>query len=183
MDWTDDALRARARRAYELGRLRRASHVLVAVAPMIALSLVVCHRPAWSALGGAALLALAVGFRWRGGAAGRAVLPGLVAGSAPPVLPFLLRTSGYCCVGGVCWSVCMLGCIAGGAFAGAAIGIASAAEREQRWHFIGAAAALAAALGVLGCALVGAAGIAGMALAVVSSSLPVAAMLQRRSAA
>jgi hypothetical protein len=77
----------------------------------------------------------------------------------------------------------MLGCIAGGVVAGAAVGFASAREKEQRWLFLSAATSLAAIAGVLGCALVGAAGIAGMALAVVLSSLPVAVAAQRRAAA
>jgi hypothetical protein len=182
MAWTETSLRRGARRAYELGRLQRAVSTALVVLPLLALSLVLCRQPAVTLLAGAVLLALAVGFRWWGGAPGRAVLPGLLAGSAPLVLPFLLRTSGYCCVGGVCWSVCMLGCIAGGAFAGAAIGITSILEPERRWQFLAAAGSLAAIVGVLGCALVGAAGILGMAVAVVVSSLPVAAMAQRRSA-
>jgi hypothetical protein len=184
MEWTDDtALRGRARRAYELGRLRRAARAAFGVAPMLALSLVVYQQALVTVLAGAALLLLAVGFGWWGQAPGRAVWPGLLAGSAPLVLPFALRASGYCCIGGVCWSVCMLGCIAGGAFAGAALGIASSAESEQRWQFLASATSLAAIAGVLGCALVGAAGITGMALAIVLSSLPLAALAQRRSMA
>jgi hypothetical protein len=180
---TDTAnLRARAKHAYELGRLRVAARAAAAVIPMVALSLVACDRPALTFAAGATLLALAVAFRWRGETWGRAVTPGLLAGSVPLLLPLLLRSSGHCCVGGeVCWSACMIGCIGGGILAGAAIGIASAVEKEHRWAFLSAATLLAGFAGMLGCAVVGVAGMAGMALAVVATSLPVAMVARMRT--
>jgi hypothetical protein len=177
------SLRAQAKRAYEVGRLREAAAFAVFVVPMVVLSLLVCQQPGLSGLGGSVLLSLAVGFRWRGGALGRAVLPGLLAGSVPLVLPVLMRSSGHCCIGGACWSICMLGCVAGGVLAGVAVGVASRAEQEGRWAFLSAATLIAGLSGLLGCAVVGTAGIVGMVISCVVSSLQVAVVARLRSAA
>jgi hypothetical protein len=172
--------RLRARRAYELGRWRHGLRAAPAVIAMIALSFCVGGSAVLAASAGVALLGLAVAFGWRGQVWGRAVVPGLLAGSAPLLLPPLLRSAGYCCIGNSCWSFCMIGCTLGGLLAGVAIGVASAAEKEGRAKFLFAATALAGLAGILGCAIVGAAGIAGMALAVMLSSLPTAAVARLR---
>jgi hypothetical protein len=174
--------RADARRAYELGRLKLGLRTAALAIPMLGLSVAAGGKPATTALAGAALVVLSVYFRWRGQAWGRGVLPGLIAGSLPLVLPPLLRSSGHFCMGGGCWSVCMIGCVLGGALAGMTIGIASAAEKQQRTAFLLSASLVAGLAGVLGCSIVGAAGITGMAIAVIASSLPVAAIARFRSA-
>jgi hypothetical protein len=172
--------RVRARRAYELGRWRRGLRVTPAVLGMIILSLLAGGSTLLAAGAGLTLLGFSVAFRWRGQVWGRAVVPGLLAGSAPLVLPPLLRSAGYCCVGNTCWSFCLLGCTLGGLLAGVAIGVASAAEKEGRAQFLCAATMLAGLAGILGCAIVGAAGITGMVLAVILSSLPTAAVARLR---
>jgi hypothetical protein len=78
----------------------------------MALSPIARSRPELSLVAGAALLLAAIGLGWRGEAYGRAVVPGLLAGSVPLVLPLILRGGSYCCIGGGCWSVCMVACIA-----------------------------------------------------------------------
>ena len=174
-------LRGRARRAYELGRFQHGLEAAWLAVPMVALGLVVTTRPLLSLVAGCALCALAVGLRWRGGAVGRAVMPALIAGLPPLVLPLCMRMGGHCCVGGMCWSFCMVGCITGGAAAGVMVGLASAAEREQRGAFLLAATAVAGSAGVLGCALAGSSGMAGMALAVLATSWPVAWLSRARA--
>ena len=168
------ALRARARRAYELGRLAHGGEAAWLALPMLALGLAVTMRPALSVAAGTLLVALAVGLRWYGGAVGRAVMPALIAGLPPLVLPLCMRMGGHCCLGGTCWSFCMIGCIAGGAAAGVMVGLASAAEREGRGAFLLAATAVAGLAGVLGCGVAGTSGMAGMAVAVLATSWPVA---------
>lgn len=174
-------LHARVKRAYERGRLRWSATAGAIVLPMIALSLHAGAKPTWAIVTGTVLLVLAVGFRWYGRTWGRAVLPGLLAGSAPLLLPLLLRTGGHCCFGGACVSVCLLGCIGGGVLAGAAIGVASVGEQD-RVGFLGAATLLAALTGTLGCAVVGLSGMAGMIVAVLATSMPIAAAFRVRSA-
>lgn len=167
-------VRFQVRRAYELGRWLTGLRFALYVVPMAALSGVVAREPAWAMGVGSVLFALVAGLAWRGQSYGRAVVPGLCAGSAPLVLPLVLRSTGLCCVGGVCLPLCMLACTLGGLVAGVSLGLRSAAEKQNRWRFLGAATSIAALAGVLGCAIVGTAGIAGMAIAVLGSSLPVA---------
>jgi hypothetical protein len=171
---------SRARRAYELGRLRLGLRTALVVMPMIGLSLLLSTRPALSWSAGALLFALVAALSARGGAHGRAVVPGLLAGSLPLLLPALLRTSGHCCIGGACWSMCMAGCIVGGLFAGVAIGLVAASEPE-RSRFLLASTAIAGLAGALGCVMAGALGIAGMALAVLASSWPIALAVPSRA--
>ncbi|HMI94724.1 MAG TPA: hypothetical protein VK509_25295 [Polyangiales bacterium] len=174
------ALRLRARHAYELGRLAHGAQALWLALPMLLLGLAVSTRPLLSWAAGSALIALAVGLRWSGGAVGRAVVPALIAGLPPLVLPLCMRAGGHCCVNGMCWSLCMVGCIVGGVCAGAMVGLASTAEREQRGAFLLAATAIAGLAGVLGCTLAGSSGMAGMALAVLATSWPVAILARAR---
>jgi hypothetical protein len=175
------ALRSRARGAYERSRLGLGVRAALPVLPMAALSLLVCERPALTLACGGLLFVLAVALRARGGSYGRALVPGLLAGSAPLILPLVLRASGHCCIGGACWSLCMLGCTLGGLVAGVAIGVAAAMERDQRGAFLLSATLVAGLAGVLGCAMAGASGIAGMALAIAGASIPTAIAARARA--
>lgn len=174
-------LLARARSAYERGRLVHALRAGWLALPMIALSVSLAPRPQLSLGAGAALAFLAMFLRYRGGASGRAVMPALIAGLAPLLLPMIMRMGGHCCIAGACWPVCMIGCILGGVAAGMMIGFASALERENRGAFLIAATVISGLSGVLGCAVVGAAGMAGMLLSVVGASWPVAMLARTRS--
>jgi hypothetical protein len=176
------ALLSRARIAYERGRVIHALRAAWLALPMVALSLSLTHRPELSLGAGALLVLLALGLRVRGGAGGRAVMPALTAGLVPLLLPMIMRMGGHCCIAGACWPVCMIGCILGGAAAGLMIGFASALEREGRGAFLVAATMISGLSGMLGCAIVGAAGMAGMLLAVIAAAWPVAMLSRTRSA-
>ena len=126
----DALLHSRARRAYELGRLRTA----LRVAPFVLLALaaaLLCGRPldVCSALC-AVLLPLSVGLVFLGGSAGRAVRPGLLAGFAALALPLLVRTAGHACMGPACMILCLPSCVLGGALAGG-VPVLTLARRAQ----------------------------------------------------
>lgn len=174
-------LHTRARLAYERSRLMLGLRAALPVVPMVALSCLVCEKPSLALGAGALLFVFAIGLRARGQAYGRALMPGLLAGSAPLILPLVLRASGHCCIGGACWSLCMLGCTLGGLLAGVAIGVMAAGEREDRGAFLLSATAVAGLSGVLGCAMAGASGIAGMAIAIAVTSLPTALLARARA--
>jgi hypothetical protein len=170
-----DLLMARTRRAYELGRLRAALGVAIYVVPMITTSLAWCGRPITTIVVGAALLIAAIVFAWRGGAYGRAVLPGLWAGAAPLVLPILVRGGGVCEMGGGrCVPWCLLGCFGGGLVAGVAIAWRSL--RGARDTSLVAGAIIAGLAGSMGCVIAGAGGLAGLALGAIAGSIPVLAL-------
>lgn len=171
MEVTD--LRARCKAAYERERIRLGLRSAWPVLPIAALSLWLTDRYALTLAVSALLALLAVSLRTRGLAYARALTPGFVAGAAPLVLPLLLRSTGHCCLGGACWQVCMLGCVGGGLVAGISLGMATAAQTEDRGAFLLSATAVAGLVGMLGCAMSGVSGVAGMILAMLITSLPV----------
>lgn len=171
-------LESRARRTYEIGRVRDASATLVVVAPLTAFSLVGCGTPAATIALGALLAVAAVAFAWRGQSLGHAVWPGLLAGIVPFTVPFLCRVTGHACFGGACLLL-PLACIGGGIAAGIALGLHLA--RANRLASIPAAALLAALAGSLGCALVGIGGVGGMVVGLSLGAAPVAVLVSRRA--
>jgi hypothetical protein len=174
-------LRARARRSYELSRVQLGLRSAAWVLPLIALSFVTLGKPALTCSVGALLLIATTWLRFQGGVFGSAITPGLLAGSAPLILPLLMRGSDHCCIGGACLPICMLACIAGGAIAGIGIGVASASLATHRVTFLLTAGALATLTGMLGCAVVGAAGTAAMAVAVAVACGPTVVLASARA--
>ena len=171
-------LEARARRAYETGRLRwslrPAAPILAAAAVAIA-----CGRPAGLSIAlAAALLPLAVGLSFAGGPAGRAVRPGLLAGTFPFAMPLLVQTAGHLCLGDQCMSFCLPACVLGGAIGGGLIALRSAREGEGA-AFLISGVAIAALLGSLGCTLAGLGGVAGMLGGVLVAGAPVLVAARR----
>lgn len=169
------ALARRARQAYELGRLRRALRVLGIVAPLTALSLLVCAVPQASVIIGTALAVTSVGLLWRGEDWGRSVAPGLKAGVAAFLLPVTFHAFGYCCRLDIETALCLGSGIAAGLAVGVT-GMRQAAERRVT-HLVGAGvvAALAASLGCLALGVGGALGVAG-GVALVVTPLAVVSM-------
>ena len=162
-------LETRARRAYELGRLRWslrfAPFALAAGAVAVA-----CGRPlGLSGVLSAALLSLAVGLAFRGGSAGRAVMPGLLAGAAAMAMPLLLATVGHSLFGASCMAFCLPICVVGGALCGAVIAL----RGEHEPGFLLAAITVAGVTGALGCTMVGTAGVVGMLAGTVLGGAPV----------
>lgn len=170
-------LEARARRAYEWGRLRwslrPAPLILAAAAAALA-----CGRPlSWTCALAGLLLPLSIALSFAGGAGGRAVMPGLLAGAVALACPVLMHTVGHVCLGPSCMSLGLPACIAGGAAAG--VLIASRAAQEEGGHFLLAAVAVAGLMGALGCSLAGAAGVLGMLAGTVAAGAPTLLALRR----
>ena len=163
MALSDEALRERALRAYERGRLRLAFRRGAWALPVVALMLAVCPRSTLTAGAAALLPAAAVALLWRGEAWGRAVKPGLLAGAAPLALPATLTASGHVCVFGACLQVCVAGCLGAGLLAGLVLGVRALALRAGRGPFLLAASALVLLVGVPACAFAGVLGVLGMA--------------------
>jgi len=147
---------------------------------MTALSVALCERVGLTLAIGACLFAAAVVLRARGEVYGRALIPGLLAGAAPLLIPLALRSSGHCCIGQACLPVCMLGCVAGGFIAGVSLGLATVSEQQNRGGFLLSATLVAGLAGMLGCAMSGASGIVGMAVSMLITSLPVTLVARAR---
>jgi hypothetical protein len=176
-----DELVVRARRAYELGRLRRALGASVLVLPLVAVSLLVARDKLPSVVIGALLLVAAVGFRWRGQVLGAAVGPGLRAGLIPLALLVTLRCSaGYSCVLEGCMAHCVRFCGGGGLAAGLLLALYARRRDTDVNRFLLAAGVIAALTGLLGCFLGGVMGAIWMALGEMTAALPAVAWEARR---
>jgi hypothetical protein len=172
MALSETALRARARRAYERGRLQAALWPAALLVPVVAWSWTWCRYPALAAICGTALVALTIVFRGRGLVWARGVGPGLAAALPPLFLPFLMREASQVCVGEMCCSLCLIGCVGGGLAAGAFIGRRAASIGAGRGAFLAAAGTLALLAGAPACAFAGIAGLTGLLLGFAGGSAP-----------
>jgi hypothetical protein len=161
-------LQARARRAYERGRFRRALPVAIAIPPVASLAFVQCAEPLASILCALVLALLVAALLHRGQDWGRGARAGLVAGMAPFAFPIVIEASGspalcellpwFCAAGGIC------------------AGLVLAARRRthvQKAPIYWIAAALVAGLaGAVGCLIAGAAGLMGLAVGLAIGAAP-----------
>jgi hypothetical protein len=144
-----DLLARKARRAYELGRLRMALRVALIVVPAVALGIVLSSSSARAecACLGVVLLATAIGLRWYGRGYDRAVVPGVLAGvlpmSAGLVSPSLLAAGEEV----ACVVLCTVGLVSGVLLARYATRDAQTLD-GRRW-FVGVG--MAAVMAVMGC--------------------------------
>jgi hypothetical protein len=165
---TGDAVPPRARRAYELGRARRAAiEALPAlVFPAVLLAEGASPLRALVSLGLYVTAAVAL---WLGQSAGAAAWPALLFGVAPFAVVRIAESAGHVCMGSACVSWCLPACLVGGALGGLFVGLRSL-RASDRFSFALTAAALVFLSGAVGCECAGAAGMAGVALGVAAGS-------------
>lgn len=179
----DAALVARARRAYERGRVVAGLRRALPFAALVALVGALSPGPAWT-VAVAGLLAAAAGAAfWRGGVVARAARAGLWAGLAPLMVPLLLRVLHHGCLGcaGPSMRLCIALCTIMGALGGVALGALAAREpADDRRRFVVTAALFAAGTGAVGCVFAGAAGLLGMAGGLLLGGVPLLALARAR---
>lgn len=169
----ESVLAERARSAFERGRLRAALPTVALVAPMVALSIVVCGRDVASLSCGALLAAALLAALWRGEELARGARAGLAAGAGALLLP--MATCFHLCAGGVCLMAPSV-CVAAGMLGGAAIGRLArrrAAVEPRTGAYVGAALLIAALAGSLGCVIAGVGGVLGMSAGMAAAIGPV----------
>lgn len=187
MDAPDMALSmlsARARRAYERGRWSAALCRSVWLTPIAAAALICCRHPAvpLAAAGGlviAVTLFLWLGRPWRAG-----LVPGLISGMPPLLIPFLAHADRAGCSASGCGVDATL-CIVAGVAGGLALGIAAPLRRAPfaaglpDGPTFGAplvsALVVAGLSGAVGCGLYGLIGLTGMILGLAAGAAPVLA--------
>ena len=161
-----EALARRARRASEWGRLRSASGVAVAVVPFTLLSLAVSSNQAAVVGIALALLSVSVGLGWLNAEGARAARAGLKLGAIPMAVGlFTIAVEGWCDPDRAV-TVCGIGCLVAGVFAGGAsawYAVRTQSPRRLRiWSQIGLVASLTTALGCVGLGLGSALAVLGM---------------------
>lgn len=172
---------ARAKSAYESGRRGLASYVALPLLALGVLGACMGTRPVYALIVGALIAALAWVCIWRGRVAGRAVLPGVVAGLVPLTLAYAAQTYGHVCTGNACYSLCLPACTSGGFIAGLVIARLgrNVASPVRFW---GLAALLAGLEGSLGCSCVGYGGVMGLAVGLVITLVPAWIVSRRKHA-
>ncbi|MDB4968214.1 MAG: hypothetical protein JWN44_3903 [Myxococcales bacterium] len=166
-------LAARARRAYEAGRLRWALQIGWMVIVLVGLSSVAASPSRVTILLGVALLATVTALRWRGQTFSLAARVGLLAGLIPFTLLLGMKCgSSMCCALGNCMAHCTLFCGLGGLAAG--VLLASRARRLEAagLPFLVAGSLVAALTGLLGCFVGGLTGAVWMLAGELAATLP-----------
>jgi hypothetical protein len=160
------AVRERLRRRYELARARRALIVLIPILAMAGLTWRVAGDLWGPIFGGALLSVVGVVFLWRGQAAGRVVVPAMLAGAVPFACALWAHCAGERSVG-----VCTLACL--GASVAAGLMVARVARRSdahaRTWAYAGSVAILT---GSIACACLGIGGLLGLALGFGAVAVP-----------
>lgn len=163
-------LERRARRGYELARVRDA---VLGVAPLLLIvPLAAClSRDAASTIWfGSATLALAGVLLWYGRDAQKAVLPGIAAGLVPLLLALCANRMHYCGPDG-CTSLCVPACTLGGGLAGLVVARIGRQKGVGVWFWL-SASTLALLTGAMGCSCIGYSGIVGLGLGFGGGLLP-----------
>ncbi|NPC86673.1 hypothetical protein HPC49_51875, partial [Pyxidicoccus fallax] len=100
------------------------------------------------------------------------VVPGVLGGVMPLLVPPLVVAFGHVCASG-CRSFCLLACVGGGLLAGLLITRASSeVPVGERGRFVLAASVLATLCGALTCVLYGLSGVIGLMTGLVLASAP-----------
>ena len=172
----------RARRAYELTRVRRAALAFAPVFLLILGAALIGERVGYILAFGAALFVLAVGLLWYGRGIKRAVLPGLAAGLVPLIFGLCARYV-HSCMGPGCLAFCVPACFAGGVVAGVVVDFVGLRSSNKIGFWV-AASGVGLLTGAMGCVCAGALGLAGLWVGFTLSAVPgmVAAILRRRPA-
>jgi hypothetical protein len=174
----DAALRGRARRRYELGRLWHAVRTARPIALALVLAAVVAGTAHSVALAVVAFGAIVLG-GCRGQTFGQAVRIGSVAGVVPLLMPVLVNAIGHRCSG--CaptepMPLCLAACAVGGALAGLWSAARGAALGGRDWAV---AFGVAALVGAAGCVVAGGFGLAGLAAGMIVGGVPSLVMRAR----
>lgn len=153
-------LEQRARRRYELGRLRRAALGALPLLPILLVALYLTQRPTSTLCFGLGALGLTLAMLWYGRSPQRAVLPGVAAGVVPLALSLCANQIHHCGANG-CSSFCAPACTLGGALAGLAV-MSVARRRGLGLGFLLGASGVALLTGAMGCTCVGYSGVLGL---------------------
>ncbi|MFO7178502.1 MAG: hypothetical protein DIU78_007390 [Pseudomonadota bacterium] len=164
------SIRKRARRAYELGRVRLSLVGILPVLLIAAVAAALAIRPASTLVFGGVTVLLGAALLWYGRDPQKAVLPGVAAGLAPLALS-LCASRVHACGASGCGTLCVPACALGGVVAALALARVVARRGAGFWFF-GSASALCLLTGAMGCACLGYSGVIGLLVGFGVGSLP-----------
>lgn len=158
---TAATLELRARRAYELARVRRAVWGVAPLLLVLGVAAFFSSRVVTTCLVGAAGLAVGAFSLWRGDGLQRTLVPGVVAGIVPLTFSLCATRYGHACFGSACMQVCLAAAALGGVGAGLVV---SRWTRREGGSVVLMAAALGLLIGSMGSSCVGLNGVLMLAL-------------------
>jgi hypothetical protein len=170
-----ERLTKRARRAYELGRIRRALWVIAFIAPIGALCVLLSPRKGECLCLLVVLLAFVIGMRWHGRRAGGNASVGLIAGALPLAAGILLALEPSICGG----PGCILGASLVALVAGVWIAWRLRHESESLDGYL-AVAGIAVLSASVGCIALGLIGVLGVVIGIALGSGAGALVLSTR---
>jgi len=153
-------LARRARRSYELGRVRQALLGVVPLLLIVPAAAWFSSRPSQAWTFGAVAFFAGIALLWYGREPRKAVLPGIAAGLVPLTFALCANHLHYCGPSG-CTTFCVPACTAGGVVAGLVVARFGAARRLGAWYWL-AASSLALVTGAMGCSCIGYSGVVGL---------------------
>jgi len=168
----------RARRAYELTRVRRAALAFAPVVLLIVAAALIGERVGYVLAFGAGLFILGVGLLWYGRGVKRAVLPGLAAGFVPLIFGLCARYV-HGCAGPGCLAFCVPACFAGGVVAGVVVDVMGLRSANKIGFWV-AVSGVGLLTGAMGCVCAGALGLAGLVAGFALVAVPGAIAAVRR---
>ena len=171
MATSDPFLTARARRAYEGGRLTSAAVRTLALVPLPVIGLGCGCQPRTVVLAGSIFLASVFFCFWRGGDFRRGAIPGIAAGLVPLLTPTVLQAGAHACQVGTC-GMMTYACAAGGLLGGALLAWLAPFPRSSNTLSFVVACSVAGLAGAIGCMAYGAIGLAVMVAGLAVGSLP-----------
>ncbi|MFN8943713.1 MAG: hypothetical protein ACK5WZ_03720 [Pseudobdellovibrionaceae bacterium] len=155
----NEQIKMKARRVYEIGRIRSASQFILFVLPVIIISFVTCVSPFLPILMGSLLASVIFLMKWRGEEYGFAAGSGFKAGLIAFIIPLLLHLFDICCEG----NLEVLFCVLSGALGGAILGIqVSKSTRPHKYRALLFAVGISGLTAALGCLSLGVGAVAGL---------------------
>jgi hypothetical protein len=160
---------ARARRAYEFSRLRRAALGATPLLLVAALAAALGSSPDSAIAPGAVLFLGGFACLWFGRGPQKSVLPGVLAGLVPLAMVVCAGKIGHHCTGATCRSLCLWASAVGGLGAGLAVGTWTVRRTAPAAMWV-TASGVALVTGSMGCSCAGARGLVAMGLGFVVAS-------------
>jgi hypothetical protein len=161
----------RIRRAYELGRLRRAAIRSLPLGAIAASAIYFGPQRSFDFALGLSFVATAIFYLWQGQYAARALKPSVIAGLFPLLLSLIVNRTHPACGHESMLSACTIACALGGVIAATRIIRFSRTQKHPSTAY-GLALIPTVLLGSLGCGCIGFTGVLAMSIAIIVVSIP-----------
>ena len=170
MERIDTRFAARARRAYELGRLGRKLPMALFALPPVLVALRVCGGGGTTIVLALLLAAALVVAHWRGEEAARGAGAGLLAGAVAFAVPVIAMGTGFCPLEATPRLLAL--CSGGGLLSGGVLAAFALRGAGRARLYLLAGGLVAVLTGGLGCLLAGFAGLAGVTAGIALGMTP-----------